>query len=130
LYRITFIGRNILLAAAFLLLSAFSIDDEEPGPWTENIQSKDGQYAVSVDEGVKRVLVLRSDERALGSVYLRLVLRRVSLPSIELPLARVGGEGPPWRYRGKSWEGALTGFDLEASRDGRAWKKIGSFPKK
>lgn len=103
-----------LVCTAFFPYAAFA-------EWTDSLQSKDGIFALRVDPESRRVFVMRADDRRAHREI------RLRIGDEVVPLRLVKGEGPPWKFTGTLTAGAHAAADLEASEDGRAWVKIGSF---
>ncbi|MGZ3655630.1 MAG: hypothetical protein ACXWR1_10205 [Bdellovibrionota bacterium] len=117
-------SKVLMLVGLFLLALAHAQGDEETVKWTDHFSSKEGSYAVAVDQSEKRVLIIRADDRGNGNTKLRM---RVGTALI--PLRAVSGVHSPWRYASEksAIDFSATILTLEASEDGKAWKPVGTF---
>lgn len=119
--------RNFFLTALSFLLPVAIVIAQEPTPlWTDTIRSAAGNFAVNIDPESRSVNIIRSDDRDGSSPQLRVQIQRGTAPSKEISLHAVEKPGAPLRYVGhdNSWDGAMTGFRVEFSFDGKSWKTL------
>ncbi len=119
--------RNFVLALLSLLVPIAVVIAQEPTPlWTDTIRSSEGVFAVVIDPESKTASIIRSDDRAGPSPQLRVLILRDNLAVREIPLKFLERPGSTLRYLGEdpAWDGAMTGFRVELSFDGKSWKSL------
>ena len=117
--------RSFLFAALSLLLPVALVIAQEPTPlWTDTIKASEGIFAVNIDPETRTVNIMRTDDREGPSPHLRVLLQRSEGPDREIKLRALEKPFGPLRYVGqdKDWDGAMTGFRVEFSLDGKSWK--------
>jgi|GEM_PF-4836078 len=119
--------RNFLLTAFSLLLPVAIVIAQEPTPlWTDTIRSPVGDFAVNIDPESRTVNVIRSDDREGECPRLRVMILRGASSEKAIGLQVLEKPGSPLRYTAhdKGWDGAMTGFRVEYSFDGKSWKTL------
>lgn len=114
-----------------LLRSGIAQEAEEDLVWTESLYSKEGVYAISINSTRKEIVLLRVDERENTNIYLRVSILNGSTKPLDVSLRKIESAESPYRYIAevKGWDGALSGFELQGSADGRKWHSISSISK-